>query len=102
MTIRLSQANLPALAARARVPSYDRAALAAGIVHFGVGNFHRAHQAVYLDGLMSAAATATGRWSAPAYPRDVKMRATSRARTGSTTVVEQDGRASCRARHRRR
>ncbi|WP_250004410.1 mannitol dehydrogenase family protein [Actinoplanes sp. M2I2] len=36
------------------VPSYDRAALRTGIVHFGVGGFHRAHQAMYLDRLMNA------------------------------------------------
>ena len=35
-------------------PSYDRSALSVGIVHFGVGNFHRAHQAMYLDRLMEA------------------------------------------------
>ena len=28
---------------------YDRALLSPGIIHIGVGNFHRAHQAVYLD-----------------------------------------------------
>lgn len=33
------------------VPSYNRTALSAGILHIGVGNFHRAHQAVYLDQL---------------------------------------------------
>jgi mannitol 2-dehydrogenase len=33
------------------VPAYDRAALAVGIVHFGVGGFHRAHQAMYIDRL---------------------------------------------------
>ena len=36
------------------VPRYDRADLSAGIVHIGVGNFHRAHQAVYLDDLFNA------------------------------------------------
>jgi mannitol 2-dehydrogenase len=36
------------------VPSYDRSGLTAGIVHFGVGGFHRAHQAMYLDRLMNA------------------------------------------------
>jgi mannitol 2-dehydrogenase len=36
------------------VPSYDRSAMTTGIVHFGLGNFHRAHQAMYLDRLMSA------------------------------------------------
>ena len=30
-------------------PKYDRALLSPGIIHIGVGNFHRAHQAVYLD-----------------------------------------------------
>jgi mannitol 2-dehydrogenase len=34
-------------------PVYDRADVRAGIVHFGVGGFHRAHQAMYLDGLMN-------------------------------------------------
>ena len=34
-------------------PTYDRGALRVGIVHFGVGGFHRAHQAMYLDALMN-------------------------------------------------
>ena len=33
-------------------PTYDRSAVTAGIVHIGVGNFHRAHQAWYLHRLM--------------------------------------------------
>lgn len=36
-----------------RVPSYDRSELDVGVVHFGVGGFHRAHQARYLDELLS-------------------------------------------------
>ncbi|HTK63298.1 MAG TPA: mannitol dehydrogenase family protein [Pseudonocardia sp.] len=36
------------------VPSYDRSMLRTGIVHFGVGGFHRAHQAMYLDALMNS------------------------------------------------
>lgn len=43
--------NLPATVAR---PSYPHDALTPGIVHFGVGNFHRAHMAWYLDRLMNA------------------------------------------------
>ena len=35
-------------------PTYDRSQLSVGIVHFGVGGFHRAHQAMYLDRLMNA------------------------------------------------
>ena len=34
-------------------PSYDRAQVTAGVVHFGVGGFHRAHQAMYHDRLMN-------------------------------------------------
>ena len=34
------------------VPRYDRGKVTVGIVHFGVGGFHRAHQAMYLDALM--------------------------------------------------
>ena len=41
-------------------PRYDRAALASGIVHLGVGAFHRAHQAVYTDALLAAGDTRWG------------------------------------------
>lgn len=34
-------------------PVYDRDATRIGIVHFGVGAFHRAHQAVYVDNLLA-------------------------------------------------
>jgi mannitol 2-dehydrogenase len=34
------------------VPTYNRAHVSTGIVHFGVGGFHRAHEAMYLDRLM--------------------------------------------------
>jgi len=43
--------TLPHLAARVRVPGYDRSALTPAVVHFSVGGFHRAHQLVYLDDL---------------------------------------------------
>ena len=32
---------------------YDRKSVKPGILHFGVGNFHRAHQEAYTDALMS-------------------------------------------------
>jgi mannitol 2-dehydrogenase len=47
--IRLNQASLSRLPSNVRVPQYDRQQLTSGIVHIGVGGFHRAHQAVYLD-----------------------------------------------------
>jgi mannitol 2-dehydrogenase len=49
---KLSLATLPAITSAA-TPAYSRADLTPGIVHFGIGNFHRAHQAVYLDALFS-------------------------------------------------
>ncbi|WP_428684714.1 mannitol dehydrogenase family protein [Sphingopyxis sp.] len=42
------------LPASVQAPAYDRAAQAAGIVHIGIGAFHRAHQAVYTDDAMGA------------------------------------------------
>jgi fructuronate reductase len=50
---RLADAILPSLAGVAAVPAYDRAATRIGVVHFGPGAFHRAHQAVYLDALLA-------------------------------------------------
>lgn len=50
--MRLSpQTTLPA---SIQMPGYDRAAQAAGIVHIGIGAFHRAHQAAYTDDAMAA------------------------------------------------
>lgn len=46
---RLSDALLPSLPAGVRRPAYDRRAVSLGIVHIGLGAFHRAHQAVYTD-----------------------------------------------------
>ncbi|MGH1445555.1 MAG: mannitol dehydrogenase family protein [Cognatishimia sp.] len=51
-SIALSDANLPSLPKDIPHPNYDRTQLRPGIVHIGVGNFHRAHQAWYLHQLM--------------------------------------------------
>lgn len=50
--MKLGLKNLGALPKDIRTPAYDRADLSAGIVHIGLGNFHRAHQAWYLHRLM--------------------------------------------------
>jgi len=54
MAVKLSEATLADLPADVGRPAYDRAAMRPGILHFGLGNFHRAHQARYLDRLMNA------------------------------------------------
>ncbi|MBY5929411.1 mannitol dehydrogenase family protein [Halomonas sp. DP8Y7-1] len=51
---RLSNATLAHLDPHVSVPSYRRTALTPGMAHIGVGGFHRAHQAMYLDRLMEA------------------------------------------------
>lgn len=48
-TVKLTESALSQLSQSVRVPQYDRSTLRSGIVHIGVGGFHRAHQAVYLD-----------------------------------------------------
>ncbi|MGD1941549.1 MAG: mannitol dehydrogenase family protein [Leptolyngbyaceae cyanobacterium] len=47
--IPLTERSLGQLPAPVRKPQYDRRAVTPGIVHIGVGGFHRAHQALYLD-----------------------------------------------------
>lgn len=49
---RLSPSTLHRLPSGVLKPDYDRAAVATGIVHLGLGAFHRGHQAVYTDALL--------------------------------------------------
>lgn len=50
--MRLSNPSLSHLGSAIDQPTYDRAQQKVGIVHFGIGAFHRAHQAVYTDDAM--------------------------------------------------
>lgn len=54
---RLSNDTVQALAAPATVPAYDRSRITPGIVHLGVGAFHRAHQAAYVDDCLAEGET---------------------------------------------
>ncbi|MGB8624131.1 MAG: mannitol dehydrogenase family protein [Paracoccaceae bacterium] len=91
MAVKLCNETLNELSPDVAVPAYDRAALSPGILHIGVGNFHRAHQAVYLDKLFN-----TGRdhdWAivgAGVRPGDAAMRARLEQQDWLTTVVELD------------
>jgi len=49
---RLSTANLVALPSNVSQPHYDRGRIKPGIVHLGIGAFHRAHMAVYVENLL--------------------------------------------------
>jgi mannitol 2-dehydrogenase len=54
MNIQLSASALNDLPIAVLRPTYDRSKLQPGILHIGLGNFHRAHQAVYLNDLLNA------------------------------------------------
>ena len=90
MTIRLSRAALPSFSSQISSPNYSPQQLKPGIVHIGVGNFHRAHQAVYLDQLfrlgksLDWALVGTG-----VMPGDRVMGQTLAQQDYLTTVVEQ-------------
>lgn len=89
---RSTLADLPGDVAR---PAYARDDLSPGILHFGVGNFHRAHLQVYLDRLMNAGRDRD--WAvvgAGVTPHDTKMRAALIGQDLLSTVVEQSAEVS--------
>jgi fructuronate reductase len=57
---RLSNATLEALPKNVERPGYDRAAVTTGVVHLGIGAFHRAHQAAVFDALIRGGDTRWG------------------------------------------
>jgi len=95
MSVKLSLAALSQLPSQVGAPKYERSDLTPGILHIGVGNFHRAHQAVYLDDLF-----ASGRdrdWAivgAGVREPDVAMRDKLAEQDWLTTVVAQEADAT--------
>jgi len=71
----LTSKSLQKLDPRLAVPSYDRTLLGRGIVHIGVGSFHRAHQALYLDDLCMDGLTDWSITGAGVLPGDAAMAA---------------------------
>ena len=53
MAIKLNKSNLNKLPKNVKSLAYNQSDLSAGILHFGVGNFHRSHQVVYLNSLFN-------------------------------------------------
>lgn len=77
------------------VPTYDRAQMSAGILHFGIGNFHRSHQAVYLDELFSQGTDKEwGLIGAGVRQTDTLMWEKLKTQDWLTTVVERDEKSS--------
>jgi mannitol 2-dehydrogenase len=69
-------------------PTYDRSQISVGIVHFGVGGFHRAHQAYYIDKLLEQGkAQEWGICGVGVLPHDAKMRDALTAQDGLYTLI---------------
>ncbi len=89
--VNLSLDSLPAISDRVVKPTYRRSDLRPGIVHVGVGNFHRAHQAIYLHRLFQNGQDLD--WAilgAGVKSYDENMRNKLKAQDWLTTVVELD------------
>ncbi|WP_127481136.1 mannitol dehydrogenase family protein [Nocardioides pantholopis] len=95
----LGTSRLASLGEGVAVPGYDRAGLAPGIVHLGVGGFHRAHEARYVDELLAGGgARDWGICGVGVRPEDQRMRDVLRAQDHLYTLVERhpDGSADAR------
>lgn len=91
MAIPLCNATLSDLPAAVQRPTYDRGALTPGIVHIGLGNFHRAHQSWYLHRLMQQGLAQD--WAiigAGVRPYDAAMRERLSKQDWMTTLIELD------------
>ena len=74
-------------------PTYDRSLLRPGIVHFGVGGFHRAHQAMYVDALLESGDQSAYDWGicgVGVLAGDARMRDALSAQDGLYTLVLKD------------
>src|ERR1700730_10515958 len=88
----LTEETLTRLNPDVALPRYDRRDVTTGIVHIGVGNFHRSHQAMYIDTLMnSGAAMNWGICGIGLQPSNVAMRDALAAQDGLYTLVIRHG-----------
>jgi mannitol 2-dehydrogenase len=86
--MKLDNAHLADLPEQVARPVYDRTTITPGIVHVGVGGFHRAHQAMYLDRLMNAGkALDWGIVGLGVLPGDARMRDALQASDGLYTLL---------------
>lgn len=91
MSVKLNNQTLDTLPNQVEIPRYSRESLSPGIIHIGVGNFHRAHQAVYMHKLFNAGVAHD--WAirgAGIKSYDAAMRDKLKQQDWLTTVVELD------------
>jgi mannitol 2-dehydrogenase len=88
--IPLNQGNLDQVSQLVAVPAYDRTAVTVGIAHFGVGGFHRAHQAMYTDQVLASGETEWGICGVGVMPADRRMADVMSAQDCLYTLVLKD------------
>ncbi|KEY74997.1 hypothetical protein S7711_01339 [Stachybotrys chartarum IBT 7711] len=99
-SFKLTSKNLSSIVARqggaaVQIPTYDRNDVKEGIVHVGVGGFHRAHLAVYADKLLRLPGQREwGICGIGLRPNDVSMRDVLSAQDHLYTVIERSARGS--------
>ena len=85
----LSKINLTSITKPINKPLYDLESIKPGIIHLGLGNFHRAHQALYLDDLFNMGLDHDwGIVGSGVMPHDAAMRKALFEQDLLTTVVE--------------
>ena len=89
---RLSNKTLAAIPELVVTPKYDRGSITPGILHFGVGAFHRSHQALTIDRLLSqGVAQDWGIIGVGLLPQDFKMRDALKPQDGLYTLITKHG-----------
>lgn len=89
--MRLSAATLDRLPADVARPAYDRARVTRGVVHLGIGAFHRAHQAAVFEAALAAGDL---RWGVTGVSlRSAAVRDQMAAQDGLYTMLVRDGAA---------
>ena len=88
-----AQQSDPAHRSTSPTPTYDRPGCGRGIVHIGVGGFHRAHQAMYVDALLESGDQSAYDWGicgVGVLHGDARMRDALVAQDGLYTLVLKD------------
>jgi mannitol 2-dehydrogenase len=97
--VALRPGTMPMMDASVEQPRYDRSSVTVGIVHLGVGSFHRAHQAMYIDDLLNqGVAQQWGICGVGVLPSDRAMRDALHAQDGLYTLVVKNPDGSLEAR----
>jgi len=95
--VRLCEDTLSLIQERIEAPGYDRKKIKAGIVHIGVGNFHRSHQAYYTDLVLSKHVDNWGICGVGLLKEDLEKYQTFNLQDGLYTLILKESKGSFQA-----